>query len=809
LTLPSFAVIRPANAEPTVRASALRVRSSLAVCCAALAVVISAGAERADAQQAGGAAIYRDLCARCHGKAGEGVKAHYPKALTGNRTLEQLTRYIERTMPEDDPKKCVGPDAVKVAAYIFDAFYSPAAQARNKTPRVELARLTVSEYQNALADLVGTFRPVLPTGRPGRGPSPEALPPSESPAAHGLRAQYFKSPSTPGKRNRELALSRVDPVVKFDFGPSSPDFDKLKTDDFAVTWQGSVTALDTGLYDFIVRTEHATRLWVNDFRQPLIDAWVKSGDDTEFRGSIFLLGGRAYPLRLEFQRGHVGVRKERKDLPQVKTTIELAWKPPHRAADVIPERHLLPTDSGTAFSLTTPLPPDDRSAGYERGTAVSKAWVQATVDGAIETANYVAANLAELAGVRADAPERKEKLQEFCVKFVQRAFRRPLTPEQKKLYIDGQFEAVKDPQVAVKRVVLLALQSPRFLYREPAANSTDGGDAFDVAARLSFGLWDSLPDEELVNAAREGRLKTRGDVVRQAERMLADRRARTKLRGFLLRWLQADQVHEIAKDPKLYPGFDANVVADLQTSLELLLDDIVWSDNSDFRQLLLADRLHLNGRLAKLYGADLPPDAPFQKVALKSSERAGVLTHPFLLASFSYTATTSPIHRGVFLARNVLGVALRQPPDAFTPLAPDLHPKLNTRERTVLQTSPKACMSCHGVINPLGFTLEGFDAIGRPRGAEKDRPVDTSGFYVTRGGDVVNFKGPRDLAAFLTRSEEVHEAFTARLFHHYVRQPILAYGPDKLDELRRFFADNGYNVRRLLVEIIARTATAE
>jgi cytochrome c553 len=789
-----------------VRAPAIVIRRSHPVVCLAVAFALMIGtAQRAVAQEPDGAAVYRELCARCHGKAGEGVKQHYPKALVGNRTLEQLTRYIDKRMPEDAPEKCTGPDAAKVAAYIFDAFYSPAAQARNKRPRVELARLTVGEYQNALADLVGTFRPVVATGRPGRGVS-ETPPVSDSGATQGLRAQYFKTAASPGKRNRELALSRVDPAVKFDFGPSSPDFEKLKTDDFSVVWQGSVVTTDTGLYDFIVRTEHATRLWVNDFRQPLIDAWVKSGDDIEFRGSIFLLGGRAYPLRLEFQRGQVGVRKERKDLPQVKTTIQLAWKPPHRAADVIPERHLLPVDSGTAFSVTTPLPPDDRSAGYERGTAVSKAWVQATVDGAMETANYVATSLEQLTGVRADASDAKAQLQQYCETFVERAFRRPLTPEQKKLYIERPFEAAAEPPTAVKRVVLLALQSPRFLYREPAANSGAGGDAFDVAARLSFGLWDSLPDEELRKAAAEGKLKTREEVIRQAERMLADRRARTKLRGFLLRWLQLDQVHELSKDPKLYPGFDANVVSDLQTSLELFLDDVVWSDNSDFRQLLLADEVPLNGRLAKLYGADLRADAPFQKVALKSGERAGVLTHPYLLANFSYTAATSPIHRGVFLARNVLGVALRPPPDAFAPLAPDLHPKLNTRERTMLQTSPKECMSCHGVINPLGFTLEGFDAIGRPRDTEKDRPVDTSGSYVTRAGGVVNFKGPRDLAAFLTKSEEVQEAFTARLFHHYVRQPILAYGPDKLGELRRLFADNGYNVRRLVVEIIAQTA---
>src|SRR5205823_479800 len=195
----------------------------------------------------------------------------------------------------------------------------------------------------------------------------------------------------------------------------------------------------------------------------------------------------------------------------------------------------------------------------------------------------------------------------------------------------------------------------------------------------------------------------------------------------------------------------------------------------------------------------LPADAPFQKVSLKSGERAGVLTHPLLLAHLAYTSTSSPIHRGVFVARNVLGVSLRPPPDAFTPLAPDLHPTLNTRERITLQTSPRACMSCHNVINPLGFTLENYDAIGRFRDREKGKPVDASGSFVTRSGEAKKFKGVRDLARFLAGSDEAHEAFVARLFHHLVRQPVLAYGPDKLAELRRFFAENDYNMRRLIV----------
>jgi cytochrome c5 len=755
------------------------------------------GASAAGAQEPTGAAIYQQKCARCHGKSGEGAKEH-PQPLIGNRSLVQLTKYIAKSMPEDAPGTCVGVEAEKVAAYIFDAFYSPAAQAKIKAPRVELSRLTVSEYRNALADAVGSFRTTIPAGKGGRfrdDAKVDVRSRDEKKGESGLRGDYFNSV----KRARTLAFSRVDPVVKVDFADVSPDFEKLKTEELAVTWSGSVLPPETGLYDFIVHTEHSMKLWVNDLRKPLIDASVKSGNETEFKAAIYLLAGRAYPVRLEFNRGAVGVRKDDQDKKnkKVKTTVALEWKPPYRVASLIPDRDLR-TDAGeTSFIPTVAVPPDDRSDGYERGNAVSKAWVQATTDGAIEAANFVAANLGELSGGRD-----KDSAKAYCTAFVQRAFRRPLTVEQKRLYIDHQFEAAADAETAVKRVVLLALQSPRFLYREPGSV----GDAFDTASRMSFALWDTLPDRELLQVAADGRLATRRDVIRETERMLADRRARTKLLDFVMQWLKVEQVGDLAKDAKVFPGFNAAVVGDLQTSLELFIEETLWSPTSDYRQLLLADHLYLNGRLSAVYGGDLPADAPFQKVKVKSGERAGVLTHPLVMANYAYPATSSPIHRGVFLARNVLGVALRPPPDAFTPLPPELHPKLNTRERISLQTAPKDCRGCHGIINPLGFTLERYDAIGRLRDEEKGRPIDATGGFTTRSGDLVKFQGAGDLAKFVADSDEAHEAFVARLFHYLVKQPVLAFSPEKLTDLRTFFENNEFSVRELVVEIIVQSS---
>src|SRR5262249_46760932 len=285
-----------------------------------------------------------------------------------------------------------------------------------------------------------------------------------------------------------------------------------------------------------------------------------------------------------------------------------------------------------------------RSVGYERGTSVSKEWDEATTEAAIEFTSFVVAHIKELAGVADDAPNREAKLREFCQRFAERAFRRPLAAQQKAFFVDRQFKDARDLETALKQTLILILKSPRFLYREIGSGALDG---YDVASRISFGLWDSLPDQKLLEAAAADQLGTREQVARQAQRMVPDLRSRSKLREFLLQWLRVGAAADIAKDPARFAQFNDLLVSDLRTSLDLFLQDVIGSESADFRELLQADYLYLNGRLAQFYGAELSADAPFQKVHLEQGERAGVLSHPFLMATFAYTATSSPIHRGV------------------------------------------------------------------------------------------------------------------------------------------------------------------
>jgi hypothetical protein len=734
-----------------------------------------------------GEQVFRDQCARCHGARGEGTEDNYPDPLEGDKSLAQLTKLIHETMPDDAEKKTPADDAARVAQYIYDAFYSPEARVRNKPARVELSRLTVRQYQNAVADLIGSFRA-----------------PADWGADRGLRGEYNQSRYIGSDKKKHF--ERSDPQVDFNFGDASPDPKQLDAAEFSILWHGSVFAPDTGEYEFVIRTQHAARLFVNNMQDPLIDAWVKSGDDADHRAAIRLLGGRAYAIKLEFSKANQGVgdkKQHESHKPVPKAFISLAWKRPNHTVEVIPARSLSVKEVPEVFVVQTRFPPDDRSVGYERGTSISKAWDEATTDGAIEVASYISERLEQLAGANADAADSDLKLRAFCGRFVKRAFRRPLDAEQKDLYIDRQFAKATDRAAAVKRVVLLSLKSPRFLYREVGGGPAD---QFDTAARISFGLWDSLPDRPLAAAAKEGKLATREQIVGQLQRMLPDLRTRSKLRDFFLSWLKISQPRDLSKDPKLFPEFTPDVISELRTSVELSLDDMLESGSADYRKFLLGDTMYLNGRLSKVYGAGLSENAPFQKVDFDPQHRAGVLSHPYLLASLAYTSSSSPIHRGVFLSRSVLGRVLRPPAQSVAPLPPEIHAELNTRQRVALQTQPEACQGCHGMINPLGFTLENFDAIGRYRESEKKQPIDATGSYLTQSGEVKSFHGEKDLAAFLAASEESQDAFVKQLFHHTVKQPIRAYGPDRLHDLQKSFAKNDYSIQKLLIEIVADSA---
>lgn len=719
-----------------------------------------------------GMRVFARKCAPCHGEGGKGGGG-YSKPLAGMLSVRELGNYISKSMPPGNPAPPA--EAAKIAAYMHDAFYSPIAQERNRPARERLSRLTVRQYRNAVSDLVTGFGPAIPVE-----------------GGSGLSGAYLKG------RRGEKGLDRKDPVIDFDFGNKAPaeGFDPYN---FTIHWQGSLIAPETGDYEIMIQSDQAVRLWFNGSRQPVIDAWVRSGNDTDHKATVRLTAGRAYPLRLEFSKSTVGVNndEERKKTPPGPAFVRLLWSPPKQPLQVIPSLALLPDVHPPVFVVETPFPPDDRSMGYEHGANVSKAWHDATTQAALEVAAHLEQNLQARVGA---GPQEREKILAYAGQFVARAFRKPLSEAERAVYVDRQFEGV-DPVVGLKRAVVLALKSPRFLYREAGAGKAD---PYAVASRLSFAFWDTVPDQGLMNAAASGELVKPEGVRAQAERLAAHPRTWRKLRDFLMLWLKVDDIPAIVKEQKRFPGFDALAVADLRTGFEIFLEKTLWNEQADFRRLFLEKTQYLSPRLGRVYGVKV--DGPgFQPVVMDGGKRFGVVTSPYVLSRMAYLEHTSPIHRGVLLARNLLGRTLNPPPVAVAPVDAGSQPGMTTRERVALQTKPPACDSCHSLINPLGFTLEGYDAIGRIRTQDNGKGIDASGHFRTRTGALVRMNGAGDLARFLADNEETQLAFIEKLFHHLVKQPARAYGPTTLSRLRQGFAANEYNVRKLMVDSVLAT----
>lgn len=729
-----------------------------------------------------GKAIYEKLCLECHGTDGEGAEDVDVDPLIGSRDIASLAGRIERTMPEDKEHLCVGDDARLVAEYVYHAFYSEEAQLRKKPIYPDLNRLTGPQFENSVTDLIGLF---LNTDYP---------PMMEKRGLHGRYTLDDRKKAGTNDYKREN-FERDDPVIKFDYGtglPQLPEGMKSKLTQFKIEWTGSVFAKETGIYEFTLRTRNGAKLFINEPNEkltPTIDAWVAPTNEIrEETSSIRLLGGRRYFVRLEFFK-----------YKEEKSYIELLWKTPHGVKETIPAKALDPDWNSPEFVASSGLPADDRSYGYERGSSVSRFWLDGVHSIAFEAADHVNLYLDKLAKTKPDAGDRTEKIRAFAAEFAAAGHRRPLSDKERRKIVDSQFASAETPEDAVRQVVLSTLTSPQFLYPGTAFDNPHGPWA--KASNLALSIWDSVPSRKLRDTARKGTIENPKFLERLTWDMLWDGRARHKMAGFFEHWLELSKATDIAKDSKLYPEYSEEMLSDLRKSLLLFVDDMVWSNApADYRKLLLSDTLFLNERLGKVYGK---PEIKggFQKVSFPNQGRTGVITHPYLLTAFAYHNNTSPIHRGVFLTRNIVGLTLKPPPEAIEFKDNDFPPNLTMREKVTELTRAKACMACHSMINPLGFSLEHYDAIGRWRAKEGQNPINDDGILKTDGGDHIEIKGPRDVANYAANSHEAHRAFVRQLFHHTVKQPALAYGPDTPDQLEESFRQIDYDIRSLLVKI--------
>ncbi len=357
----------------------------------------------------------------------------------------------------------------------------------------------------------------------------------------------------------------------------------------------------------------------------------------------------------------------------------------------------------------------------------------------------------------------------FIEGFGRRAYRRPLSPAEVDAYaalfakapalVDGPDDFTK----GVRLVLHAFLQSPHFVYRvERSSEVKDGAiplDGWELATKLSYMLWNTMPDDALFDAAASGKLATPEGVLAEAQRMLDDDRARPVVGYFHEQLFDYDHYQDLTKDPTLFPDFTPDQGDDMQKEAELFIDDVVFSENGGVSEILTEPFTYVNDRLAKLYGLGGQYGPEFVRAELDPATRSGFLTHIGFLASNATPREQHSIHRGVFINLRVLCADLPPPPNNVPSLPPASGYPTN-RARVEAHTGAGTCgETCHGtLINPVGFAFEHYDAMGQYKTVENGNPIDSSDQY-DLDGTTIQYADAIELDELIAESEAVHRCY--------------------------------------------------
>lgn len=449
-----------------------------------------------------------------------------------------------------------------------------------------------------------------------------------------------------------------------------------------------------------------------------------------------------------------------------------------------------------------------RSGFVTAENAVTLPQVSALSDAAAAAAPGLAGKLPKLAGC--------STADEACARssigwFARRAYRRPLAPAElddlTAFYRATRQQDGLDHAAAMTATVETMLQSPSFLYHwelGPTAAHKSGAlialTAHERAARLSYYLWSSLPDEALFAAADANALETPDAVVKQARRMLSDPRARDVVTSFYTQWLTLPLLGDRQKDPKL-SGYSADLLPAMVSETQTFATTVTLDGDGKLATLLTAPYTFTSGALAKLYGVDAGA-TPNSRIELDPKQRAGILTQASLLAIGSGTLITSPVRRGKLIRENFLCDRIAPPPDDVPPAPTD--PTKPAREQFSQHTSSPTCAACHKVMDPIGWGFEHYDAIGRYRTVDAGKPVDASGKLVSlKDGTDVSFNGALELSSLLAKSDEVRECVTRQWLRFAVARPDGDGDEPAVKQALAAFRSVDFDVKELIVAVTA------
>lgn len=416
------------------------------------------------------------------------------------------------------------------------------------------------------------------------------------------------------------------------------------------------------------------------------------------------------------------------------------------------------------------------------------------------------------------AGDGQECVGQLIQSFGQRAFRRPLTEAETarftKLFTDrasitegGTFDEVAE------LILRSFLVSPTFLLRSETSETPEGQylalSSYEVASRLSYTLLDSMPDQALLDAAAQNALSTPEQIRAQAVRLLQeDPRARSKVSSFHEHYLHkgpGTRWADYQRDPALFPGFTAELVSLLSQETDRFLDHVVFDQGGSFRDLVTSPVAFVNASLAPLYGLDASQyGADLVQVALDAGQRPGVFTRAGFLASHSLVNRPSPILRGAFLQKHVLCATVGSPPPGAegTPL-PEVSATASNRERVDAQTGSPECAACHHtIINPTGFVLEGFDALGgyQPTDQFSGAAVDTAASVLV-GAETVSVAGPAQLFEAIAGSREANLCYARSWVQAAYARGLTSEDSCVAEDLTTKLTAGGYRILDLIADL--------
>jgi hypothetical protein len=396
----------------------------------------------------------------------------------------------------------------------------------------------------------------------------------------------------------------------------------------------------------------------------------------------------------------------------------------------------------------------------------------------------------------------------FLQEFGLRVFRRPLT-DQEVTGLTGLYTKLRGPDVgapfneAVQDLLQAMIQSPQFLYRwELTGEPIKDGHLvkfgpYEVASRLSYFLWATMPDDQLFQAAKTGGLDKPEQIAAQAERMLKDERAKSAMRDFHLQWLGIYGVDELEKG-EIYKTYSPEVAKAMLAETRAFVD-AVMTGSGKLDELLTSNKSFVNGPLATHYGATGVTGEALQKADLNPAQRAGILTHGSFLTKHSKEVESFPIIRGVYVLRQVLCTEIPEPQLELPP-APEQTPGTTTRKLYEDFTAAAACSVCHKQINAVGFAFENYDAVGGWRDNEEGQKVDASGSLALPSG-MLSYKNAVEFTKGIAGTPEVRDCVARNWMRALLRREETPDEGGSLKAVKEAFAASNYDLRALLVAV--------